>query len=143
MTDDPKADCERLMNDRLPFAIQMLERHGEFYPFGGALKTDGTTVHVGAFDGDEHPPSADVIAWLTRGFVDGAREEIYRATALIYDVKTTIPSTGARSDAIAVSLDHRSGYSVVVMFPYENVAGRVIVGIPFAQKGSGAVFGKL
>jgi hypothetical protein len=43
----PKADCEALMNAVLPFAEQMLDRHGAFHPFGGAMGADGEVAAAG------------------------------------------------------------------------------------------------
>src|SRR5215470_8582788 len=125
---DPKADCESLLNAVLPFAQQMLDRHGEFYPYGGAMTTDGQITAVAAYDGQEHPASADVIKFLKSAFVTGAREGSYRATALVYDVRVTLPSDGKKSDAIAVSLNHRSDYSVIVLFPYTIENAKAVIG---------------
>ncbi len=61
---DPKADCEALMNSVLPFAEQMLTTHGEFIPFGGAMRPDGRLVSIAGYDGNEHPKSVDVIALM-------------------------------------------------------------------------------
>src|SRR5215467_6552040 len=83
----PKADCEKLMNWLLPFARQMLERHGEFFPFGGALRPNGEVVPVASYDGSNHPLSADLIRLIKDGFVEAARRSEYKATALVYDVK--------------------------------------------------------
>ena len=119
-----KADCEKLMTAMLPFAEKMLRQHGEFFPFGGALDKRGEVVTVGGTDGREQPPSADVIRLLKEGFVQGAKSGKYRATALIYDVRVMLPSNGQKSDAIAVALNHRDHYSVVVMFPYQLTGRR-------------------
>lgn len=107
------------MNAALPFAEQMLQKSGEFFPYGTALKTAGGIANVAGYDGRERPPSLDVIRLLKQGFVQGAKSGEYKATALVYDVRVVLPSSGKKSDAVAVSLNHREGYSVVVMFPYQ------------------------
>jgi hypothetical protein len=137
---DPKADCESLLNAVLPFAQQMLNRHGEFYPYGGAMTTDGQITSVAARDGEEHPASADVIQFLKSAFVAGARQGKYRATALVHDVRVRLPSDGRKSDAIAVSLNHRNDYSVTVVFPYTIENAKAVIGPAFAQKGEADVF---
>jgi hypothetical protein len=137
---DPKAECEGLMNTALPFAEQMLARHGEFYPYGQALTLDGRVVAVAVYDGQENPPAADVIRLLKQAFVMEAKKGKYRATALVYDVRVTIPSSGVKSDAIAVSLNHKEHYSVVVFFPYRIEGGKVIRDQVFADKGESDVF---
>jgi hypothetical protein len=136
-----KSECESLLGNALPFAEQMLSEHGEFYPYGQALSSDGKVVAVAASDGSEHPPSRTIIDLLKRGFESGARDGTYKATALVYDVKVTLPTTGEKSDAIAVELDHIDEYSVVVFVPYSLEGGKPIYGEMFAQKGAGQVFG--
>jgi hypothetical protein len=140
MTNHPKVDCEVLMNSVVPFAEQMLSNYGEFLPFGGAMRSSGELVSVGGYDGDEHPQSSDVIRLIKEGFIEAARQGQFRATALVYDVRTVVPSTGIKSDAIAVSLNHRDNYSVVVIFPYKIDNGKLTVGDAFAQRGEADIF---
>jgi hypothetical protein len=130
------------MTAALPFAEQMLKEHGEFFPYGQALDSKGSIVAVGAHDGHEHPPSADVIRLLKQGFISGASTGKYQATALVYDVRVQLPNTGIKSDAIAVALDHKEHYSVIVYFPYTIKGRDLIVGDAFAQQGKNDVFAK-
>lgn len=136
----PKSECESLMNEALPFAEQMLSKQGEFFPYGQALSTAGKVVSVAAYDGREQPPSADLIHFLKHAFVQGAKSGEYKATALVYDVRVTLPSSGKKSDAIAVSLNHRDNYSVVVLFAYQIKDGKYVPGEVIAQKGENDVF---
>jgi len=135
-----KAECEEIMNALLPFAKQMLEQHGEFFPFGGTMKSNGEITYTAGYDGREPPPSVDVIKLLKDGFRSGARSGQYKATALVYDVRVVLPSSGQKSDAVAVALDHRDSYSVVVYFPYQIASGKVLFGEVFAEKGEANVF---
>ena len=137
----PKADCEALMNWLLPFARQMPERHGEFFPFGAALRPDGQLVPVAGYDGSNRARSADLIRLIKDGFVEAARRCEYKATALVYDVKVKLPSTRETSDAIAISLNHRDNYSVIVLFPYQLASGKLTVDTAFAQAGEADIFG--
>jgi hypothetical protein len=50
-------DVDALLNAALPLAQQMLERHGEFFPYGVAIDLAGEEHMLAAYDGDEHPPS--------------------------------------------------------------------------------------
>ena len=138
--DNPKADCEALMNSVLSFAEQMLTTHGEFIPFGGAMRPDGQLVSISGDDGNEHPKSDDIIAIMKEGFVAAAHKGEFKATAIVYDVHVKLSSNEEMSDAIAVSLNHRDGYSVVVLFPYKIDAGELILGTAFAQKGEADIF---
>ncbi|AYD03445.1 hypothetical protein [Neorhizobium sp. NCHU2750] len=137
---DPKADCETLMTSVLPFAEQMLTTHGEFIPFGGAMRPDGQLVSIAGYDGNEHSKSVDVIALMKGGFVAAAHKGEYKATAVVYDVRVKLPSTEEESDAIAVSLNHSDNYSVIVFLPYKLDTGKLILGTVFAQKGEADIF---
>ena len=136
-----KADVEALMNSLLPFAKKMLGEHREFFPFGGHMKSDGTVVWEGAHDGREQPPSQDLIDLLHRSHQKQAQLKSIRACATVYDIRTIPPNRTEKLDAIAVDLDHESGYSVVVIFPYSFTAdGLLHVEPPFATKGKAAIF---
>jgi hypothetical protein len=137
----PKEECEELMRSVMPFARQMLEQHREFYPFGGAMAADGQIVAVGGDTGDEHPKSQEVISVLEKGFQEDARAGRYKATAVVVDMLVVPPRKSVKQDAIAVRLDHRDGYSVVVVFPYViGPAGDVTIESPYAVKGEQRIF---
>lgn len=138
---DPKADCEDVMNSVLPFAEEMLTKHREFFPFGGTMSADGEIHHTGGWTGDEHPPSTEVIELLERGFRAGAQRGEYKATALVYDIRTIPPGKEEKQDAIAVALDHRDNYSVVVISPYSfSSDDQLVIETPSATKGEGKIF---
>ncbi len=92
----PKAECEGLMQEALPFAENLLRKHGEFFPYGRALDLNGAVLHFAAYDGREQPPSVDLMRLLKQGFAQGAKEGKYKATAMVYDVRVSLPSTGVR-----------------------------------------------
>ena len=138
---DPKAECEDVMNAVLPFAEEMLTKHSEFFPFGGTMSADGEIAHTGGWTGDEHPASTEVIELLENGFRAGAARGEYKATALVYDIRTIPPGKEEKQDAIAVALDHRDDYSVVVIFPYSfTLDGQLEIEAPFATRGENKIF---
>jgi hypothetical protein len=128
------------MNSVLPFVEQMLTTHEEFIPFGCAMRPGGQLVSIAGYDGNEHAKSVDVIALVKEGFVAAARKGEYKATAIVYDVRIQLPSAEEKSDAIAVSLNHRDNYSIIVLFPYKIDAGKLILGAAVAQPGEGDIF---
>jgi hypothetical protein len=137
---DAKTECEGLMNQAIPFAQKMLRQHGEFYPYGYVLKSSGKVALAGGYDGTEHPKSQTIIDLLVDAFQKDAQAGTIRATALVYDVRVMPPGATAKSDAIAVALDHRDGYSVVVFFPYVLSGGEVTIGTSFVERGESRVF---
>jgi hypothetical protein len=137
---DPKSDCAALIGSVLPFAEQMLSIHGAFIPFGGAMRVDGQIVSIAGYDENEHSQPTSLIALMKAGLVEAARRGEYKATAIVYDVRVELPSSEEKSDAIAVSLNHRDNYSVVVLFPYKIDGGELILGTVFAQEGEADIF---
>ena len=135
-----KEDVESLMNEGIQLAEQLLREHGEFFPYGYAMQTDGEIQSVAASDGTEHPPSQELIDLLNAGFRKNAESGKYRATALFIDVRVA-PEDGAKVDAVQFGLEHRSGYCVNVYYPYtRSPDGQVQFGEIFASPRKGVVF---
>jgi hypothetical protein len=130
--ESPIQQCERLMDALLPFAEEMLVKHGEFYPFGGALNLNGKVINQGAWTGQEHSPSEDVIKVLHEGLKKGAEGGEFLATALVYDVKVIPPGKAEKTDAVAVDVDHRDGVSQTVIYPYCLEDGKPSLGQTYA-----------
>lgn len=137
----PKNESETLLNAVLPVAERMLKEHGEFYPYGGCMRPDGSITHIGASDADtDHPKSRDLLFVLTDSFREMARKRECNAVATVFAVVITLPSSGEKSDAIQVNIGHASGYSVEVYFPYRLADGELIYGETLVQQGSPEVF---
>ncbi|HHP0460851.1 MULTISPECIES: hypothetical protein [Vibrio harveyi group] len=134
-----KEDALHLFDSVLPFAEKMLAEYGEFYPYGAAMTLTGDVVDVSVFEGNEYPPSSEIIDLLNSAFLKAAASRQYSTTAVVYDVRITLPS-GKDSDAIAVNLDHNSGYSIVVYLPYKKVNQAIEYGEISVQEGRGAIF---
>jgi hypothetical protein len=67
-TEQAQADLDELLNASLPFAQQMLDKHGEFFPYAVAITLSGETKLVAGDPGQgEQPSSADVLQVLAQG----------------------------------------------------------------------------
>jgi len=138
-----KQDSENLMNTILPLAEKMLRQHGEFYPYGGYMKPDGTVVEVGASDPDtDHPTPKDLVYVVRSSFQELAERRQCKAVAMVFNVTVALPNSGQKSDAIQVSVEHSEGYSAEVFFPYQLVENKVVYGETFAQRGKADVFAR-
>lgn len=135
-----KRDVEALMNEWVTFGKQMLSEHREFFPYGAAMKLDGEIVSIAADTGEESPPSQEVIDLLVSNFQQAAVSGEYKATALFYDVRITLPTSKEKTDAIAVALDHVDAYSVIVFHPYRIEDNHLIFGDLTASQGANAIF---
>src|SRR5689334_25220904 len=128
------------MNDGIVFAEHMLAEHGEFYPFGRTLTTDGRIQVVGAQASTDHPKSQELIDMLLQAFRTGAQAGEHRAIALFFDVRVQHPGTREKVDAVQVGVEHRDGYCADVFFPYTLERGTPRFGAVFAQRRDGVVY---
>ena len=124
-----RAELDALLEELLKFAQQMLKKQGEFFPFGGTISSQGELGLTAADTGGERPEPQGVIELLAGGMRAQATAGQIRAAAICYDSRFT-PEGGAKTDAIAVSLEHRDGDAVLVMLPYSK--GR-FTGLKFGQ----------
>jgi hypothetical protein len=104
-------DLDGLLDASLPFAQEMLDKHGEFFPYACALSSSGETKLVAGDPGEgEQPNSGDVLQVLVEGL--RAERDTLRAAALVSDVRL------ADSDAIRVEVEHMEGQALTVLLPY-------------------------
>lgn len=136
----PKEDAEALLNVALGFAEEQLAKYKEFYPFGVAMDPDGQIAMVATDFGSDAPNSQEVIDQLKEAFRSGASSGSYRATALVADVRITDPATNKKSDAVAVRIDHRDDYSIVVHMPYTFKWWKLATGELIFEQGSDEIF---
>lgn len=135
-------DFEQLLDVLLPFAQQMLAKHGEFYPFGATIDTSGKLALAASYTGSEKPESQECIDMLSGGFRREAEQGAIRACGICYDVRTIPPGQTEKVDAVCISFEHNSGEAVKVLLPYrKGVKGGIKYGELFACKGQKSVFG--
>ena len=139
--DRQKRELDEMLSAVMPFAKQMLEKHGEFYPYGASMSTEGKISSVGGYTGSEHPKSTELIDMLKSAFRRDANAGKIRACAVVYDIRVVPPGQTQRTDAVKVDLDHRDGASIVVVYPYVIAPDKsVAFGQSFAEKGKNTIF---
>lgn len=135
-------DLNELLQNLLPFAQKMINEHGEFFPFGATMGTDGKIALYGTDTGSEQPPSKECSDLLIGGFRCLAKEGKIKGCGIVYDVRTLPPGQTEKVDAICVRLEHNSGEAVDVFMPYrKGFTGRIEYGEFFAGNGQRIVFG--
>jgi hypothetical protein len=126
-----------------PDLDQMLQKHGEFFPYGGAMTTAGEITYEAAYDGTEQPPSQKLIEMMTQVFQQKAAAGQIRAVGICYDVRTIPPGQTEKTDAICIGLEHQSGQFVNVYLPYKKgLLGKIQYGQIFATKKDAQFFVK-
>ena len=137
----PKEECEALLDALIPAAENLLRKNGQFYPIGAALTNESTiSLTAVSYGDDEFPESQRVIDDLTSAHCRMAEQNEIKASGIAWDATITAPD-GKKSDAILISLEHVSGYSVMVGVPYViGVFKKVKLGELFAQSDLHNVF---
>ncbi len=134
-------DLNELFNDLIPFAERMLEEHGEFYPFGAMMRSNGEIALLGGETESDRPRSQEILDLLVGALRDYASRGEIRAAGICLDMRITPPEQSDEVDAICARLEHSSGEQAEVFVPYSKVDGRHILQEPFAQRGEPRIFG--
>jgi hypothetical protein len=129
-------DLNALLGTIMPFAQQMLETRGEFYPFGAVMTLAGEIKHTAASTGEEFPESQDLIDLLVGAFRAQAANNEVKAVGLCLDARTIAPGQTEKTDAICVRLRHSDRESIDVFLPYlKNKSGSISYSGLFAAQG--------
>lgn len=131
------------MHQTLPLAKQMLEDEGGFVPYGAVLTSDGDVVAVGVDIREPGLNAFDVVEILEDNMIDMAKTGAYRAAAMFYAVKVTLPGTEDLTDAVAVTLAHQSGPALMVFHPFNRVGSGINYGSMFACENDNRLFRRL
>jgi hypothetical protein len=131
-------DLQALLNDLLPVAERMLTEHGEFYPFGGSIASDGKHISVNW----DHPnlkelieKSKELIEAMVEIFRSQALGGQIRAAGICFDVQVIPPGQIEKTDAIQLALEREGGEAVNVFVPYAELPdGKFTYGELFASK---------
>jgi hypothetical protein len=131
-------DLSALLTHLLPFARQLLERYGEFYPFGASMDANAAITATSAHpSSDDHPESQRVLDLLVDGVTLDARAGRIRAAGVCVDVRTIPPGETAKRDAIWLKLACVNGETVDVYVPYRKRRFRGIkYDEPYAASGT-------
>lgn len=141
MGSTPRDEMDALLDTLLRFAQQMLDKHGEFYPYAAALDSSGELQMVAADPGEERPDSSELIELLYEGLTRQASAGEIRALGVTADVQVSAPDSLEMTDAIKVAIEHASSDPVEVFLPYVKRRFRgAQYGELFAQPGTARVF---
>ncbi len=101
---DAQTETEELVNAVLPHVEGMLNDHGQFFPFGGAMTLDGGIAQL-AVDEEHRDSSIEVVVEeLKSKLRSGAGTNTYRATALVFPIQAQLPCADDETEAVAIAL---------------------------------------
>jgi hypothetical protein len=107
---------EDMLNHCLSFAKMMVEKHGEFHPFGAVIDSAGALISVGGYTG-EHPKGAEVYRLLQDSMRSQYSKGEIVAGAVAADVNIPTSYQPPFPDGIRVLLECR-GFSRFIYLPY-------------------------
>ena len=105
-------EVDLLFGECMNFAVQLLSKQKEFYPFSLTLSKDDEIAIVGTYSGEERPLSQDVISDL-KDALSSSRDNL-RAAVIVDDVKVD-----HKYDAVRASIEHCEGAVFEIVIPYE------------------------
>ena len=134
-------DLAALTEALVPFAQQMLRKHGEFYPFAATTDKEGAVALVAGDMGSERPGSAEMIAFLQGALRAQAEQGGLRACGICLNVGARLPGYADKVDAICCQLEHLDGRAVQVFVPFrKGFLGKLKFDGPVALPGEAVVF---
>ncbi len=137
---NPQADVELLIARLLDPVRQLLRANGGFLPFAAYLDTARRVRKFAAQAGPQADPE-ELAAFLEDRMREFAAAKKAIATAIVSDIRAVPPGTRKRQDCVAFALDHRAGYSVIVLLPYTlDDKGAAAFGELFAIDGGNRIF---
>jgi hypothetical protein len=116
MADAP--DSNALLNAVLPFAQQMLAKHGEFLPFGATMNRDGEVALSASMPASEN--EQEVLAMLVSAHRQRAGEGAIKGSAICYNARVSMAGRSEKQDAICVELEHVSERCAQLFVPYQK-----------------------
>jgi hypothetical protein len=102
----------------MDFARTMLEKAGDFYPFGATISSSGNIGSVGGYNGEEHPKPQEIYQLLSSGFAAGAKSGEHLCTALAANVNIPSQFAPVSPDGIRVHIESE-GYARYIYVPYK------------------------
>jgi hypothetical protein len=102
----------------IDFSRTMLEKAGEFYPFGATLNANGQVGAQGGWNGEEHPNPREIYKLLADAFASMATSGEITGAALAANVDVPVEYVAPTRDALRVHLE-ADGYSRFIYVPYK------------------------
>jgi regulator of RNase E activity RraB len=137
-----RQEMDDLLDNGIRSAAHFLEKSGEFYPFGLALRPDGEIAHVAAWDGkSEHPKSDDVLVLLYQALRQGVENGEYKAIAIVTDVTIRKTPNDPPRDAVRVQIEHPDAAPVACFLPYSIENGKCVQGQLTAERAEPLIIG--
>jgi hypothetical protein len=125
-----QAAVTELLNTAMSYARRVLGRYGEIGPFAFSMKEDGSVSRETL----EHPSlpadPASLLKILHGHLSERALCGKIQAVAVAANIALAQPSQEGYSNAVALHIERRGGYSVRLIAPYQIYGGQLWTLIP-------------
>jgi hypothetical protein len=136
-------DFETLVNRSVPFALEQIDKHGEFYPYATVITKDDKFEPAVAKPNTDRPTSQQVIDMLVEELRRRAAKGELRVVCIVVGGRLARDPGSAPSDVIQARLEHVDGTAVEVYVPWtRDKDKKVQPGEGFAGRGVPVVFTK-
>jgi hypothetical protein len=137
-----RTDFNELVAPILGLAETMLEKEGEFRPFGARLAAGGQLALIDVSATLDAPTNPLIVDALYATFRVEARAGTIRACAVCWDALVPRLEGGGLMDAIAIGLEHRDGEPTILLCGYQrDLGGDLRFEDPVTALGRRHVFG--
>ena len=117
VTEEAQADLDELVDAATGFALEQVASSGEFLPFALAVSNGGERQAIAPnYPRGRDLPIAEQIASQWRALTD--LKDSLRAAAVAVNVRLTV----ANQDGIEITVEHREGVAIGLIFPYTRGA---------------------
>jgi len=112
------ANYQSLTEYGLKFATMMLQKAGEFHPFGAALDHDDKVHGIGGWNGDESPDPKDMSQLLVKAIQGELKNGKFQLGLLVYN--GYMQTENGKSAAIVMHIISPNGKSDKIEYPYNT-----------------------
>lgn len=137
-----KACMDQLLDQGAKHALFLLEKNGEFYPFGMGMSSDGQIALVYPYWRDDYPLADQMIAETIHVLSARVHNGQYVTTGIVSNVRLHDQVSGDYKDAIRVALEDAESAPITCYLPYSREGTQVIPGAIHAEAGCKVVFGR-
>jgi len=136
-------DFETLVNRSVPFALEQIDKQGEFYPYATVITKDGTFEPAVAKPNTDRPTSQEVIDMLVEELRRRAAKGELRVVCIVVGGRLARDQNSAPEDVIQARLEHVDGTAVEVYVPWKRGKDKKVQpGECFAGRGVPQIFTK-
>ncbi len=134
-------DFETLVNRSVPFALEQIDKQGEFYPYATVITKDGKFEPAVAKPKTDRPTSQEVIDMLVEELRRRAAKGELRVVCVVVGGRLARDQSSAPEDVIQARLEHVDGTAVEVYVPWKRGKDKKVQpGEGFAGRGVPQIF---